>query len=157
MAATIRGRARFGRGRDPATDARAYPAESARVKYLLDTNTVSFALRGIGRVGERLLAESPTDVGISSITESELWFGVHRLGSTRLRRAVESFLSAIVVAFSHLLFNISGILVWWPLKVVPLTLATKFAQVATRHKSLAFLYILVVFFLIPILLIVATR
>jgi tRNA(fMet)-specific endonuclease VapC len=67
------------------------------VKYLLDTNTVSFALRGVGRVGERLLAESPARVGISAITESELWFAVHRVGSPKLRQAVEGFLSALIV------------------------------------------------------------
>ena len=67
------------------------------MKYLLDTNTVSFALRGIGRVGERLLARSPQDVAVSSITEAELWYGVQRVGSPELRRSVEAFLSAIAV------------------------------------------------------------
>ena len=65
--------------------------------------------------------------------------------------------SAIVVAFSHLLFNISGIIVWWPFKIIPITLAKKFASVATRHKSIPVLYILIVFFLIPIILIFFLR
>jgi tRNA(fMet)-specific endonuclease VapC len=67
------------------------------LKYLLDTDTVSFALRGIGRVGEQLLARAPKDVAVSSITESELWYGVHRVGSPRLRRSVEAFLAAMAV------------------------------------------------------------
>lgn len=70
-----------------------------------------------------------------------------------LAALVTGNLSAIVVAFSHLFFNISGMIVWWPLKFVPITLAQKFARVATRKKIIPILYIIVVFFLIPILLI----
>jgi len=62
-------------------------------------------------------------------------------------------LSAIIVAFSHLLFNISGMIVWWPLKFVPISLAQRFSQFATRKKLIPIFYILIVFFLIPILLI----
>ncbi len=74
-----------------------------------------------------------------------------------LAALVTGNLSAIIVAFSHLLFNISGIIVWWPLKVVPISLAKKFAGIATRYKIFAILYITVVFFLIPIFLIVISR
>ncbi len=70
-----------------------------------------------------------------------------------LAALVTGNLSAIIVAFSHLLFNISGILFWWPLKVVPITLAQKFSVHSTRHKFIPILYIVVVFFFIPILLI----
>ncbi len=70
-----------------------------------------------------------------------------------LAALVTGNLSAIVVAFSHLLFNISGMIVWWPLKFVPISLAQKFSQLATRKKIIPILYILVLFFLIPILVI----
>jgi sodium-dependent phosphate cotransporter len=70
-----------------------------------------------------------------------------------LAALVTGDLSAIIVAFAHLLFNISGMIVWWPLKIVPITLAQKFAQIATRKKIIPVLYILVLFFLIPILVI----
>ena len=45
------------------------------MKFLLDTNSMSFAIRGVGRVGQRLLPTEPSDVAISSVTEAELWFG----------------------------------------------------------------------------------
>lgn len=61
--------------------------------------------------------------------------------------------SAIVVAFSHLIFNISGIVIWWPLKMVPIGIAEKFSQLAVRIKYAPVVYILIVFFLIPILVI----
>ena len=65
------------------------------MKYLLDTNTVSYALRGVGRVGERLLQATPSEVAVSSITEAELWYGVEKLGSRKLADAVQRFLEPI--------------------------------------------------------------
>jgi sodium-dependent phosphate cotransporter len=70
-----------------------------------------------------------------------------------LAALVTGNLSAIVVAFAHLLFNISGIILLWPIRIVPITLAQKFARIATRKKIIPILYILVLFFLIPILVI----
>ena len=74
-----------------------------------------------------------------------------------LAALVTGNLSAIIVAFSHLFFNISGMIIWWPLKSVPIFLAQKFASFATRNKLIPVLYILIVFFLIPILLIFISR
>ena len=62
-------------------------------------------------------------------------------------------LAAITVAFAHLLFNISGILVWWPFKKVPITLAEKFAEYSTKNKLIPVAYVLIMFFIIPILVI----
>ena len=74
-----------------------------------------------------------------------------------LAALVTGNLSAIIVAFSHLLFNISGIIVWWPFKKLPIYLAQKFARFSTRNKLIPIVYILTVFFLLPILLILLTR
>ena len=41
-------------------------------RYLLDTDTVSYALRGEGRVAARILEHAPSDLCISSITLAEL-------------------------------------------------------------------------------------
>jgi sodium-dependent phosphate cotransporter len=74
-----------------------------------------------------------------------------------LAALVTGNLSAIIVAFSHLLFNISGMIVWWPFKIVPISMAEKFSQIAVRHKFITILYIIIVFFLIPITLITILR
>jgi tRNA(fMet)-specific endonuclease VapC len=72
------------------------------MSWLLDTDTVSFALRGAGRVGEELRARSPAKVCISAVTAGELWFGVEKRRSARLRRLVGAFLDTIeVVAFDQ--------------------------------------------------------
>ena len=82
------------------------------------------------------------------------------LGTTitaMLAALVTGNLAAIIVAFSHLLFNISGIIIWWPFKKVPIFLAEKFAAFSIKNKLIPVLYILIVFFLLPIILIFISR
>lgn len=64
------------------------------VRYLLDTNTCSYIIKGNRpQVRERLLEVPMAEVGISSVTEAELRYGVARLPDARmLRLAVEEFL-----------------------------------------------------------------
>lgn len=66
-------------------------------RYLLDTNTASYVIKGnLPRVRERLLQISTTDVAISVVTEAELRFGVARLpAAKRLAAVVEEFLKYI--------------------------------------------------------------
>lgn len=56
---------------------------------------------------------------------------------------------AVAVAFAHLTFNIYGIVIFWPLKKIPIWLATKLSEMTQRSKLIPILYILVVFFIIP--------
>ena len=60
-------------------------------------------------------------------------------------------LAAIIVAFSHLLFNISGMIIWWPLKCAPIFVARSFSQYSMRHKIIPFGYIISMFFIVPLL------
>jgi len=64
------------------------------VRYLLDTNTVSYIIKGNRpRVRERLLRVPMAEVGISVITEAELLFGLaRRPDPTKLKIVVEEFL-----------------------------------------------------------------
>jgi tRNA(fMet)-specific endonuclease VapC len=72
------------------------------VRYLLDTDTASFAIRGVGRVKENVLARMPGELAISVLTEAELWFGVRKLASQKLERSVEGFLGGVdVLAFDR--------------------------------------------------------
>ena len=68
--------------------------------------------------------------------------------------------AAITVAFAHLLFNISGILLIWPIKKVrrlPILMAEFAAATAIKNRFLPLLFILFVFFIIPLIFIVTTR
>jgi tRNA(fMet)-specific endonuclease VapC len=69
------------------------------VRYLLDTNIASYAIKGnMPHVRERLLKIPMSDVGISVITEAELRFGITRKpGAGRLKLAVEEFLVRVEI------------------------------------------------------------
>lgn len=67
------------------------------VRYLLDTNTASYAIRGnFPSVRNRLLQVPISEIGISTVTEAELRFGVARKPQAlSLRRIVEEFLARV--------------------------------------------------------------
>lgn len=68
--------------------------------YMLDTDTVSFALRGVGDVGTRLAERKRSELCVSAITVAELRFGAHKRASQKIHRAIDAFLSGVeVVAF----------------------------------------------------------
>lgn len=65
--------------------------------FVLDTGTVSFALRGEGRVVATILQHRPTELSISAITLAELRFGAECRKSAKLDRAITAFTSSIAV------------------------------------------------------------
>ncbi len=65
---------------------------------MLDTDTVSFALRGEGKVAERLLARRPSEVCISAISLSELRFGAELKRSRKLHALIDRFIESMEVA-----------------------------------------------------------
>lgn len=69
------------------------------VPYLLDTNTVSYVIKGnIPRVRERLAKVPLAQVAVSVVTEAELRFGVARRPEAKhLRIAVEEFLLRVSI------------------------------------------------------------
>jgi tRNA(fMet)-specific endonuclease VapC len=66
--------------------------------YLLDTDSVSYALRGVGEVGTRLRALRPSAIAISALTLAELRFGADRKGSRKLHALIDTFAGAVTVA-----------------------------------------------------------
>lgn len=67
------------------------------MRFLLDTDTISFALRGEGGVAEQLRHRSPSEVCTSSIVAGELELGVARRGSRKLRRGLDGLYSGLEV------------------------------------------------------------
>jgi tRNA(fMet)-specific endonuclease VapC len=63
-------------------------------RYLLDTNTASYIIKGsVPQMRHRLVKVPMAQVAISVVTEAELRFGVaRRPDATRLKIAVEEFL-----------------------------------------------------------------
>jgi len=62
-------------------------------------------------------------------------------------------LAAVTVAFAHLLFNLFGVAVIYPMRQIPLFLARKLAEQAVKNRLIPLGYVLVVFFIVPFLFI----
>lgn len=58
--------------------------------------------------------------------------------------------AAIATALVHLLFNISGTILWFPLRKVPISIAKWFGGIAYKRRAIAIVYIIVVFYVIPL-------
>ena len=66
-------------------------------RFMLDADTISYAIRGQGQVGKRLLEHQPSELCMSSITWAELRFGAEAKRSPKLRLAVQSFAKDVAV------------------------------------------------------------
>jgi tRNA(fMet)-specific endonuclease VapC len=65
--------------------------------FLLDTDTVSFALRGRGQVATHLLNRRPSEIHLSSITLAELRYGADRKRSRKLHNLIDTFIASVTV------------------------------------------------------------
>lgn len=70
---------------------------NAMALYMLDTDIVSFALRGIGDVSGRISERKRSQICISAITLAELRFGADSRASKRIHRAIDVFVSEVEV------------------------------------------------------------
>lgn len=67
-------------------------------RFVLDTDSVSYALRGEGNVGDRIRAHRPSELCVSAITLAELRFGADRKRSKRLHALIDAFIQDVEVA-----------------------------------------------------------
>lgn len=70
-----------------------------------------------------------------------------------LAAIVSASQDALQVALAHLMFNITGIIIWYPLPVmrkVPVTLATQLGKFTRWWRGFPLLYLAIMFFLIPV-------
>lgn len=66
--------------------------------YALDTNSLSYYLKGKGQVAERLLAEPPSNVGVPSVVLYEIAYGAARASAPPgLRERLRAFLRGFQV------------------------------------------------------------
>ena len=64
---------------------------------------------------------------------------------------------AIGVAFAHLLFNVFGAAVFWPLMRVPISMAERLSDFAQDSRLIPIGYIIVVFFILPGIMVFTMR
>ncbi|MDA0709456.1 MAG: Na/Pi symporter [bacterium] len=68
--------------------------------------------------------------------------------------------AACVVAFAHLFFNLSGIILIYPIRQIrniPLRMARALAELTSKSRGLAVLYLVVVFYVIPAVVVYVWR
>lgn len=66
-------------------------------RYMLDTDSVSYAIRGVGNVRQRLLSHSPSSVCMSAIAFAELRFGAEIRASSKLFIGIDDLAKFMVV------------------------------------------------------------
>ncbi len=63
----------------------------------------------------------------------------------------------VTVALCHTFFNIAGTAIFYPLRIIPISVAEALGEAVTRKKVYAILYVLVLFYAIPLGLIVLSE
>jgi tRNA(fMet)-specific endonuclease VapC len=70
---------------------------------MLDTDTVSFALRGQGQVNARIREHQPSALCVSAITVAELRFGADHRKSSAIHAKIDAFLGDLeIVPFDEI-------------------------------------------------------
>ena len=75
---------------------------------------------------------------------------------TALLASLTLNVTALVAAFSHLFFNIFGILIIYAnplLRDIPIRVAERIADISLRNKFIPIIYLLIIFFGLPLLII----
>ena len=65
--------------------------------FMLDTDTVSFALRGEGRVAAKIVEHRPSELCVSAVTVAELRYGASRRNSEKLHALIDAFTRNVAV------------------------------------------------------------
>ncbi len=68
--------------------------------------------------------------------------------------------SAIVIAFAHFLFNLTGTVFIYPIKpfrMIPIALAKSLGELASRKRYWAFIYVFGLFFVLPVVLVLISK
>ncbi|MFQ6610237.1 MAG: Na/Pi symporter [Fidelibacterota bacterium] len=76
--------------------------------------------------------------------------------ATAIIAALTLNVTALVTAFAHLLFNILGILIIYPvpaIRNIPIVLAEKLSELSGKNKFIPLLYLLVIFIIFPLTII----
>ncbi|MCG8336382.1 MAG: type II toxin-antitoxin system VapC family toxin [Proteobacteria bacterium] len=67
--------------------------------YLLDTNTLIYFFKGMGKVADNLLSKSPKDIAIPSITLFELEVGIAKSSNPKKRKQQLDSLVSLIMTF----------------------------------------------------------
>ena len=66
-------------------------------------------------------------------------------------------MAAVTVAIAHIIFNCSDNLIWYPLRKIPIRISKAYSALASRSKKWAFIFLAVVFIVVPAIGVVVTE
>ncbi len=130
------------------TDLRSYGvgvASTVAVQSSTITTSVIVPLAGAGAVPMRRLLPFMMGSNLGTTVTSVLAATANPISA------------AVTVAFVHVLFNLVGTAIWYPLRRIPLRIATWYAVLASRQIRYAFFFLLTLFVIIPIVGIAITE
>ncbi|OGW75882.1 MAG: hypothetical protein A2Z72_01615 [Omnitrophica bacterium RBG_13_46_9] len=79
---------------------------------------------------------------------------------TAILASLTGNIAGITVAFVHLIFNVTGILIIYPfkqLRAIPLKVARFIAEICAKRRILAFVYVIGLFYMLPLILIFLSK
>jgi sodium-dependent phosphate cotransporter len=79
------------------------------------------------------------------------------LATVSIAASGEANTMGVTAAFAHMIFNLCGIAVFYPLKRIPIATATWFSGLAAESKKWAIIFVFGVFYVLPLLAIFLTR
>jgi sodium-dependent phosphate cotransporter len=65
--------------------------------------------------------------------------------------------AGLTLALAHLVFNICGAAIFYPLRFIPISLARALGNIAANNRRYAIIYLAFIFFIIPGILVVLSR
>ena len=71
--------------------------------YVLDTNTLIYFFKGMGKVAEKLLSVAPKDIGLPTIVLFEILFGIEKsVSSEKRKQQLEQLVNVLnILPFGH--------------------------------------------------------
>lgn len=98
--------------------------------------------------------------GVVSIRKVYPYFLGANIGTTItafLASLATGNIDAVTIALAHTFFNFTGTIIFLPLKKLPMGLSILLARLTAKNRLFAVLYVVSIFFIIPIIFILLTR
>jgi sodium-dependent phosphate cotransporter len=64
---------------------------------------------------------------------------------------------AVIVAISHVLFNLTDNVIWYPFRIIPIRLAKWYSSLATQNRKYAFIFLATIFLVIPVIALIISE
>ncbi len=64
---------------------------------------------------------------------------------------------AVIVAISHVIFNLTDNAIWYPFRIIPIRLAKWYSALAMRRRMYAFIFLATVFLIVPIIALIVSE